>query len=275
MRKLLFMILTLFLSTNIFAHVQLLYTPTLTLEKGKTIELRQIFTHPFEDKYTLDMGKQHDSKVFSKVSEFYVINKKKKKNLLSSLIDIQFKGNVNSGHAYKARYKARKMGDHILILKTAPFYEDNQDIYIQQIVKTIINVAGAPTDWDRDLNLEAEIVPLTKPYSIWEGGSFTGIVKSNGRIVPYANIDVSYLNRDINIKENKMGKDKIIAPHTSFTSLGIKTNKNGEFTFTIPKAGFWGFNARDLNKNKKFKNKKLEIDGIIWVEAKPIILVKE
>jgi len=272
MKKLLSTLLALTFTSNAYAHFQMLYSPTFTLDKGKTIELRHVFTHPFEDKYTLDMGKQHDTEKFLEIEEFYVVNRKKKKDLHKTLKAIQFNGNVNSGNAYTSKYKARKMGDHTLILKTAPFYEENQDIYIQQIVKTIINVAGAPTNWADDLKLDAEIVPLTKPYAIWEGSNFTGIVKAKGKVVPNANIDITYLNRNIDIKTNKMGKDKIIAPHNSFITLSIKTNKDGEFTFTIPKAGFWGFAAQDLNKEKTYKNKPLKQDALIWVEAKPMQL---
>jgi len=271
MKKLLLILSLLIASTNIQAHFQMLYTPKMVLDKGQYIQIRQVFTHPFEDKYTMDMGKQHDSKELLDVEEFYSINKKKKTDLLKTLKSIDFKGNTNSGKAYESKYKARKMGDHILILKPAPFYDDTQDHYIQQITKTIINVASAPTDWSSDLNLEAEIVPLVKPYAIWEGSNFAGIVKANGKVVPFANIDITYLNRDVNISENSMGKDKIKAPSDVFITLTIKANKDGEFNFTIPKAGIWGFSAQDLIRNKTYKNKELKVDALIWVEATKII----
>ena len=257
-------------STNAFAHFQMLYTPNTALDKGETIELREVFTHPFADEHTMDMGKQHDSKELKAVEEFYVINKGKKRDLLKTLKNITFQGNHNSGNAYASQYKAKRMGDHILVLKPAPYYEAGEDIYIQQITKSIINVAGTPTDWDADLGLKAEIVPLTKPYSIWEGGSFTGIVKQKGKPVPFAEIEVEYLNRDVDLKNNKMGKSYIDAPHDSFITMGIKANKDGEFTFSIPKAGFWGFCALGVGEDKEYKGKELSQDAVIWVEAKPI-----
>lgn len=258
------------LATGAFAHFQMVYTPNTALEKGKTIEFRHVFTHPFADEHTMDMGKQHDSKEFAPVEEFYVINKGKKKDLKSSLKDITFTGNHNAGHAYASQYKARRMGDHVLVMKPAPYFEANEDIYIQQITKTVINVAGTPTDWDSELGLKTEIVPLTKPYSIWEHGSFTGIVKSNGKPVPYAEIEVEYINRDVDLKNNKMGPSKIEAPQDSFVTMGIKANKDGEFTFSIPKAGFWGFCALGSGPDKEYKGKELSQDAVIWVEAKPI-----
>ena len=258
------------MSTSAFAHFQMLYTPDTALTKGKTIELRHVFTHPFSDEHTMNMGKQHDSKKFADVEEFFVLHKNKKTDLKPSLKEITFKGSHNSGHAYASQYKARRMGDHILVLKPAPYYEANEDIYIQQITKTIVNVAGAPTNWDSELGLKTEIVPLTKPYAIWEHGSFTGIVKSNGKAVPYAEIEVEYINRDVDLKNNKMGASRIEAPQDSFVTMGIKANKDGEFTFSIPKAGFWGFCALGSGPDKEYKGKELSQDAVIWIEAKPI-----
>lgn len=258
------------LATSALAHFQMLYTPNTALTKGSTIELRHVFTHPFADEHTMDMGKQHDTKKLSPVEEFYVVSKGKKKDLKSTLKQIKFQGNSNSANAYESKYKARRLGDHVLVMKPAPYFEANEDAYIQQITKTVVNVAGAPTDWDAELGLKTEIVPLVKPYAIWEGGSFTGIVKSNGKPVPYAEIEVEYLNRDVDLKNNKMGSSRYEAPQDSFITMGIKANKDGEFTFSIPKAGFWGFCALGSGPDKEFKGKELSQDAVIWVEAKPM-----
>lgn len=129
-------------------------------------------------------------------------------------------------------------------------------------------MAGTPTDWDSELGLKAEIVPLTKPYAIWEGGSFTGIVKSKGKPVADAEIEVEFLNADVDMKKNTMGKSKIEAPQDAFVTMTIKANKDGEFTFAIPKAGFWGFAALGVGSDKEYKGKELSQDAVIWVEAK-------
>jgi len=249
------------ISSSAGAHFQMVYTPNTALEKAGTIELKHVFTHPFADEHTMDMAG---------VEEFYVIHKDKKTDLASSLKPITFKGNANSGKGFENSFKAQRMGDYIFVMTPKPYLEKNEDAYIQQITKTIINVAGAPTGWDSELNLKAEIVPLTKPYAIWEGGSFTGIVKSNGKPVPYAEVEVEYLNHDVNMKENKMGKAKVTAPQDSFVTMGIKANKDGEFTFSIPKAGFWGFAALGVGPDKEYEGKELSQDAVIWVEAKPM-----
>ncbi len=248
-------------ATSAMAHFQMVYTPNTALEKGKTIEFKHVFTHPFADEHTMDMAG---------VEEFYVINKEKKKDLKNTLKPISWKGKHNAGKAYESEYKARRMGDHLFVMKPVPYYEAGEGIYIQQITKTIINVAGTPTDWDAELGLKAEIVPLTKPYSIWEHGSFTGVVKSNGKPVPFAEIEVEYINNTPDMKNNAMGANKYEAPQDSFVTMGIKANKDGEFTFSIPKAGFWGFCALGAGSDKEYKGKELSQDAVIWVEAKPM-----
>ncbi|WP_321366632.1 DUF4198 domain-containing protein [uncultured Desulfuromusa sp.] len=262
------LVLSILWCNSSFAHFQMLYTPESALEKGTTIELREIFTHPFADEHTMDMGKQHDSKKNSPVEAFYVVNKGKKKDLLSSLESITWKGNHNSGAAYKSQYKAKRMGDHLFVLQPAPYFEAGEGIYIQQISKMIVNVAGAPTDWDKELGLKAEIVPLTKPYSIWTGSTFTGIVKSNGEPVPFAEIEVEYLNRDIDLAANAMGPSLVAAPQDSFVTIGIKADQNGKFTFGLPKAGWWGFCALGAGSDTQYKGKELSQDAVIWVQVK-------
>ncbi len=260
--------LTILWCSNSFAHFQMLYTPESALNTGSKIELRHVFTHPFADEHTMDMGKQHDSKENNPVEAFYVINKGKKKDLLGSLKAITWKGNHNSGAAYQSQYKAKRMGDHLFVMQPAPYYEANEEAYIQQITKMVINVAGAPTDWDKELGLKAEIVPLTKPYSIWTGSTFSGIVKSNGKPVPFAEIEVEFLNRDVDLAANAMGKAYVEAPHDSFVTMGIKADQDGKFTFGIPKAGWWGFCALGAGSDTEYKGKELSQDAVIWVQAK-------
>lgn len=255
-------------ASTVLAHFQMLYTPESALDRGETIELRHVFTHPFADEHTMNMGLQHDSEALKPVEAFYVVNKERKKDLSATLQQIEWHGKHNNGTGYASSYNAKRMGDHILVLQPAPYYEGGEGIYIQQITKTIVNVAGAPTDWDTELGLKAEIVPLVKPYSIWAGSTFTGIVKSNGRPVPYAEIEVEYINCDIDLEHNAMGPNRVEAPQDSFITLGIKADVNGKFTFGIPRAGWWGFCALGVGSDTEYKGKELSQDAVIWVQAK-------
>lgn len=246
------------LSTNALAHFQMVYTKESALKNAKNIDLNIVFTHPFSGAYTMSMAG---------VEELYVLNRKKKKDLKNSLKEVVYKDISSEGKGYELKYKARRMGDHMFVMIPTPYFDETTGGYIQQITKSMINIAGIPTDWDSELGLKAEIVPLTKPYAIWAGSNFTGIVKSNGKVVPYAKVDVKYLNRTIDTKTHTLGKPIIKAPQDAFVNMTIKANKDGEFTFTIPKEGYWGFRAVGVGSDKEYKGKKLEQDGVILVQA--------
>lgn len=256
------------MASSAFAHFQMIYTPESALEKPATIPLRLVFTHPFADEHTMDMGLQADKSI-KPINDFYVIHKEKKTDLKASLKPIEFTGSHNKGKAFSGEYKARKMGDHVFVLDPAPYYEANEDAYIQQITKMIVNVAGAPTDWDAELGLKTEIVPLMKPYGIWAGSTFSGIVKSAGKPVPFAEIEVEYSNHDIDLAKNAtIKKPHFTAPQDSFVTIGIKADANGKFTFGIPKAGWWGFAALGAGPEDKYDGKGLSQDAVIWIQAK-------
>lgn len=246
-------------ATPAFAHFQMIYTPKAAMEQGSTIDMKIVFTHPFEAGHTMDMGTPEN---------FKVLHKKKTTDLASSLKPITWKSLTNSGKAYETSYKLRGMGDWIFYLTPAPYYEASEDLYIQQITKTVINVGGSPTDWDAEVGLPAEIVPLDKPYAIWTGSTFRGIVTSNGKPVPFAEIEVEYMNHEPIMNSNSFAKEaKATAPQDSFITMGIKSNAFGEFTFGIPKAGWWGFCAMGVGPVKEYKGKELSQDAVIWVNA--------
>lgn len=241
------------------AHFQMLYTPELALNQGATIPLKAVFNHPFADEHTMEMMTPES---------FYVIHKGQQTDLLDTLKPITWIGNSNSATAFEADYRARGMGDHLFVLTPTPYFENNEDVYIQQITKVMVNVAGMPTDWDSELGLKAEIVPLTKPYALWEHSNFSGIVMSEGNPVPFAEVEIEYLNADIDINNNKMGPLKYQAPQDSFVTLIVKADKNGVFNFTIPKAGWWGFAAVGIGPDTEFKDKEMSQDAVIWIQAK-------
>jgi len=249
-------------ATNAMAHFQMVYLEESALNKGGKKPIKFVFNHPFADEHTMHMGQPE---------KFCVITKKGKKDLLSTLKKITWTGNHNAATAYETTYQFRGIGDYTFVFQPAPYLEKSEDAYIQQITKVIANVAGAPTHWDQELGLKAEIVPLVKPYAIWEGGSFTGIVKSEGKPVPFAEIEVEYLNWDVDVANNKMDSTpKLTSPQDAFVTMGIKANKDGEFTFAIPKAGWWGFAALGAGPDDKFAGKELSQDAVIWVQAKPL-----
>ncbi len=247
------------LSSPALAHFQMIYTPDMARTRGGKIDLKLVFTHPYEAGHTMNMANPE---------YFFTIHKGKKKDLLATLTPITWTSLTNSAQAWETSYKLRGMGDWLFCLKPAPYFEEADGIYIQQIAKTVVNVAGLPTDWDAEVGLEAEIVPLNKPYAMLTGNVFRGIVKGGGKPVPFAEIEVEYVNHVPKMAENAFAKEKNAQTDAAFMwPTTIKANAQGEFSYGFPKAGWWGFCALGAGPAKAFNGKKLSQDAVIWVEV--------
>jgi cobalt/nickel transport protein len=242
------------------AHFQMIYTPETALDSGKPIDLKLVFTHPFEAGHTMDMGQPE---------EFFVVHKGRKTDLMDKLKPTTWTSLSNSGKAYEASYRLRGMGDNVFCLVPEPYYESKEDAYIQQIAKVVVNTAGFPTDWDSEIGLPTEIVPLDKPYALWTGNVFRGVVKSQGEPVPHAKIEVEYLNHKPIMEKNAFAQEaKSKAPQNAYVTQTIKANAHGKFTFGIPKAGWWGFCALGTGPDNEHEGKDLSQDAVIWVQAR-------
>lgn len=251
--------LVLTMSVPAFAHFQMIYTPEAAKEKGGNVDLKLVFTHPFEAGHTMDMGAPVD---------FFMLHKGKKTDLKDALKEITWSSLTNSGAAYEAQVKARSMGDYVFCLVPEPYLETEEDIYIQQLTKVVINNAGLPTDWDAPTGMATEILPLDKPYALWTGNVFRGIVMADGKPVPFAEIEVEYMNHPPVPGKNEFQKEALAeAPQDSFVTMGIKADANGEFAYGIPKGGWWGFAALGSGAAKEYKGKELSQDAVIWVKA--------
>lgn len=244
------------------AHFQMLYTPELLRSNSGHISLKMPFTHPADSGQVMRVEQPNT---------FFVVKKGKQTNLIDTLEAGQWRSASNTDQSYEANVTLRGLGDYVFIYEMAPYYEAEEGIYIQQIAKSVVNVGGLPTDWDKELGLKAEIVPLTKPYAIYEGGTFTGVVRSEGKPVPYAEIEVEYVNYEPDMANNTFAKEANIAPPADvFVTMTIFADANGTFTFGIPKAGQWGFAALGVGPDKEFKGKELSQDAVIWVQAHPV-----
>ena len=73
--------------------------------------------------------------------------------------------------------------------------------------------------------------------------------------------EIEYFNKD---KKSK-------APNDYFVTQVVKANKNGVFTYVVPRAGWWGFAGLNTS-NKKIKfngeEKDVEIGAVLWIEFK-------
>ena len=91
---------------------------------------------------------------------------------------------------------------------------------------------------------------------------FTGQVLRNGQPVPNIEVEVEY-----------WGGGKTKAPTEAHIKQVIKTDDKGVFSYAMPKAGWWGFAAimeADKAIQHEGKDKKVELDAVIWVKTYPM-----
>jgi cobalt/nickel transport protein len=266
MKKVLVLItgfLSFWFASPAMAHFQMIYTPEAALVRGGKIPLVLVFTHPFEAGHTMDMGKPEQFFAIRSRGE----NEPKKTDLLESLKPITWTSLTNSGAAWETSYSARG-GDHIFCLIPEPYWEEGEEFYIKQNTKVIVNVGGEPGAWMEPVGLPTEIVPLAKPYDRWTGNVFQGRVLVNGKPAPGAEIEIEYLNHEPVLEEKAFAKaGKVEPPQDAFVLQTIFADDNGIFTFGIPREGWWGFAALDLDPDYTYKGKKCSRDAVIWIKA--------
>lgn len=238
------------------AHFQLIYTPESNVDKAGELPLKLLFWHPMENGHAMDMGRPQ---------EFYSVFKGEKTDLMDTLSPITFKGLSNEAAAFDASVKLKRNGDYALIAVPAPYLESSEDIYIQQITKVFINKGATPSDWAEPVGLKTEIVPLNKPYGAIVGSTFTGVVLSEGKPAAGIEVEIEHLSAEPDMTTNAPSSEaSATVPGGAIVAV---TDANGQFTFGIPKAGYWGFAALGSGPDTEYVGKELSQDAVLWIQA--------
>jgi len=209
--------------------------------ESKTVNLKLSFSHPFEM-----VGME-----LVKPAAFVVMANGEKQDLLGSLKQTEVMGHT----AWEVDYKIKRPGVYMFYMEPKPYWEPAEDCYIVHYTKTVVTAFGDDEGWDGEIGLKTEIVPLSKPYGLYTGNVFQGMVKLDGKPVPFCEVEVEYYNKD--------GKAK--APTDYMVTQTIKADVNGVFTYAAPKAGWWGFAALNTSE-EKIKGKDVEIGAVLWVK---------
>ena len=211
----------------------------------REVELILSFSHPFEI-----VGME-----LTKPKAFMVFAGGKKQDLSGSLSPTQIMGHG----AWKTAYPIRRPGVYMFYMEPEPYWEPAEDSFIIHYTKTVVTAFGDDEGWDQEIGLQTEIVPLSKPFGLYAGNIFQGIVKRNGKPMPLAEVEVEYYNID----------KKYTAPTAYMITQTIKADPNGVFTYAAPKAGWWGFAAlstADFKLKHEGIDKDVEIGAVIWVQ---------
>lgn len=239
---------------NAYAHFGMLVPSNSIVEKQQDtlLSVNIMFAHPFEGQ-SMNMEKPEVVGVFSNG----------KKNLLTPslrALKLRMYADTMPTRAWRTYYAIKRPGDHIFFMQPKPYWEPAEDSYIVHYTKVIVNAFGKEDGWDAEIGLKTEIIPLTRPYGLYTGNVFQGIVKVDGEPRPFTEVEVEYFNRD--------GKSS--ASKAPFVTQVVKADKNGVFTYAIPKAGWWGFAALSTDSRTILhdgEQKSVEIGAVLWIKA--------
>lgn len=238
------------------AHFLLQHTDEVLIDKPGDVPVGLIFWHPMENGHAMDMEAP---------KEFFMIHNGEKTDLMDRVAPATFKGAHNEAAAFTASVPVKRSGDYVVVTVPAPYYEESEDIFIQQITKSVLNRSGLPTDWDQPAGLPTEILPLNKPYNVVVGSTFSGVVLSDGKPVPGAEIEIEYMAAEPDLAAFATTESTAGAmPGGTIVAL---TDANGVFTFGIPKAGNWGFAALGSGPATEHEGKELSQDAVLWINA--------
>jgi cobalt/nickel transport protein len=110
-----------------------------------------------------------------------------KLDLLDSIKPTQ----VMDHKAWQLDYQIKRPGIYIFYMEPQPYWEPAEDVFIIHYTKTVVTAFGDDEGWDEEIGLKTEIVPLSKPFGLYAGNIFPGIVKLNGKSIPFAEVTVA------------------------------------------------------------------------------------
>jgi cobalt/nickel transport protein len=231
---------------TMFAHFGMIIPsePVVGQNTNKNLRLVLSFSHPFVE----------EGMKLEKPERFGVFVNGKKNSLLDSLRETEVMGHK----AWEITYNVISPAVHQFYMIPTPYWDSSEDCFIIHYTKLIVPAFGNEEGWNKEIGLKAEIVPLTRPFGLYAGNTFQGIVKNNGKIVPFADVEVNYYNK---------GK-QVVSKNSCLENQSLKSDQNGVFTYTVPASGWWGFKAF-VTPDKELKHngvpKKTYVGAVIWV----------
>ncbi len=243
--------LCLLLTTPALAHFGMVIPNANLLNRPGVVSLDYRFWHPMEGQ----------GMNLVKPSEAGVLVKGKKTSLLPLLKEKKVSGFTT----WQAQYPVKAPGDYIFYMTPQPYWEPSEDCFIIHYTKTVVDALQAEEGWDAAVGLPMEIVPLSKPFGLYAGNSFTGRVLYKGKPLANAEVEVEFYNAG----------GKLKAPAGAYVTQLVKSDGNGLFSWSIPWPGWWGFaalrTAEDFKLKHEGKDKDVELGGVIWIYAHPAL----
>jgi len=245
LRKILFiaLILVLFSVTGAYAHFGMVIPSDdiISQDDPRQITVKLMFAHPFE----------MEGMPLEKPATFAVITGDQKTDLSGDLKEIQALGH----RAWEASYTFTRPGTYGFYMEPKPYWEPAENCYIIHYTRVIVSAFGLEEGWNAPAGLRTEIIPLSRPFGLYAGNVFRGVVLLDGKPVPNCEVEVEYFNQD----------GTFTAPDDTFITQVVLTDANGVFIYAAPTAGWWGFAALNT-ADEKIKGKDVELGAVLWVK---------
>ncbi len=215
-------------------------------EGERSVRLDLAFTHPMEGGPVMNMAPP---------VQFGVLVSGQKTDLKPLLRSRSLGGKA----AYEASYQLKMPGDYVFFVEPAAYWEPAEEKMIVHYAKVVVDF-GSAGGWDALVGFPVEIEPLVRPYGLWTGNVFRGIVRKGGKPVAFADVEVEWVN-----------DGSITPPADPFITQVVKTDGNGVFAYAMPRAGWWGFAALlegdEPMKSPTGKDVPVENGALMWVRA--------
>lgn len=229
------------------AHFQEIIPSADVLPEGGEVTLDMVFSHPFDRGPVMEMKKPVRVGVLAGGHQT---------DLLGQITEKPADGKS----AWAVTYDLAEPGAAIFFVQPQPYWEAAENKYIVHYTKVVVDSFASGEGWDEMVGLPVEIRPLTRPTGIWTGNVFSGVVMKNGKEVPFAEVEVEFIN-----------DDSITAPNDAFVTQVIKADANGTFTYAMPRSGWWGFAALTEGDQPMIspdgKEATVEEGALIWVKT--------
>jgi len=218
---------------------------------GRSVTLEIRFTHPMAGGPLMSMGAP---------ARFGVMRRGAPIDLLQTLQ----KESIDGKAIYSTQYMIEAPGDHVFFVEPSPYYEAGEQTYIVHFTKVVVDAFDGGGGWNKPVGFPIEIMPLVRPYGLWTGNLFRGVVTRDGKPVAGARVEVEYLNNH---------EPKVVIPSAAFETQVIYANDSGEFSYAMPREGWWGFAAlvdgpAEGLKTPEGKPADLEWGGLIWIPVR-------
>ncbi len=204
-------------------------------QENSKISISFSFMHPFMQTYMM-LEKPEKIGVFSdgKVQD------------LSGIV-------AKKGDSWVGSFEINKPAMFSFFMEPKPYFEPSEGKFIKHLTKTIVEGYGAGEGWDKPIGLKAEIVPLTRPYGLYEGNLFQGKVMYKGKVVKNAEVEVEFYNTK-----------KFKAPSEAHVTQVVKSD---ELTIKGVDLFFIGLVLEYVNPEKALEKviKTIDTKGVLFI----------